>query len=107
MNLFADLVNEAGPHNVSTALRLIAYDGQEFNTRGTLITLKQTEAELKSAFSVSGSQAYIPSPKVRDQIKFVVALDDDGNERVRYFVIDTFQTGRWPHFVTRFSLRPA
>ena len=106
MSVFASILAESGPEELGSDLRLTSYSGRESDVRGTLSKIKETEGDLKSAFSKSGSQAYVASQVDGGQIEFVASLDDEGNVCARYRVIDAERIGGWPNLTTRFSLRP-
>ena len=82
------------PHPVleselSQSVILIGFDGMVgAMTRGLVARLPESAAQLASAFSVSGLQAWIPRPPDAEDVAFAYTADPSTGETRRFRVID-------------------
>ena len=84
---------ESGPLSNGLDIVLVHYGSTLTTTRGTRGRLSVSAAELRAAFAVAGHNAWVPTPKNRTKVEFVVVLGETfrviDEERISGGIYDT------------------
>ncbi len=71
-----EVLADASYGNSNEDLELVLFSGAVEATRGRLVRLKETAAQVKAAFSDGGWQAFVPAPSEPKEVEFVRRVAD-------------------------------
>lgn len=76
-----EVLADASYGNSNEDLELITFGGGVRETRGRLVRLRETAAQVKAAFSDGGWQAFVPAPSEPKEVEFVRRVADGQTHR--------------------------
>ena len=83
-----EIVEDAHPMSLSAPVTLVYFDGATLATRAVIAELPQTDAQLDTARSISGRNAWLATPPRFKQIAFIDLPAERGAGTERYRVMD-------------------
>ena len=91
-----------GDPDISVALDLIRFDETVIETRGVMSRLDESPADVGKAFTRSGRQAWVSTPRRLDEDEIAFLRTGAG---IRYRVLATVPLGGPPHWSARLQLQ--